>query len=73
MLEKESVFEYLGREKTQKMVMDIISLSFEHDCNPGEILEDIGERVGVCYYCHSSADEFCEGVCKTCYEKYFNL
>jgi recombinational DNA repair protein RecR len=69
MLEKESIFEYLGKEKTQKIVFDIINMSYQYDCNPGEILEDIGERVGICYYCKRPADEFCDGVCKKCYEK----
>jgi len=69
MLERESVFEYLGKEKTQNLVLDILKMSYRYDCNPGEILEDIGERVGLCYYCSKPADEFRDGICRKCYEK----
>ncbi len=68
MLEKQSVFEYLGKEKTRSLVHDIVNMSYQYDCNPGEILEDIGERVGICYYCLGSAEEFHDGICKKCYD-----
>lgn len=68
-LERESFFEHIGKERTQKIVLDILELSYEYDCNPGEILEDIGERVGICYYCNNPADEFRDGMCKGCHEK----
>lgn len=71
MLEKNSVFDFLGKEKTQNLVMDIIKMSRRYDCNPGEILENIGERVGICYYCLNPADKFQDGICKKCYEKHF--
>lgn len=69
MLEKQSVFECLGKEKTQKMAIDIINMSHQYDCNPGEILDNIGERVGVCFYCNGPADEFVDGVCKECHDR----
>jgi hypothetical protein len=69
-LEKESFFEFLGKEKTQSFVLSVIDASFEHDCNPHEILEDIGEHLGVCYCCRKPANEFVDGVCKQCYENY---
>lgn len=72
MLERESVFEYLGRKRTQEIVFEIIKMSHQYDCNPGEILEDIGERVGVCYYCNKPVDEFRDGICKECYEADFS-
>ena len=49
-LDKESIFEHLGRERTQNLALKILDLSFDHDCNPGEILEGIGDRVGVCIF-----------------------
>ncbi len=68
LMEEQSVFKLLGKEKTQILVRDIIELSDHYDCNPGEILEDIGERVGICYYCKKPADEFHDGLCKSCCE-----
>lgn len=68
LMEEQSVFKLLGKEKTQILVRDIIELSDHYDCNPGEILEDIGERVGICYYCKKPADEFHDGLCKACCE-----
>ncbi len=72
MMEERSVFKLLGKEETQALVIDIIKMSEQYDCNPGEILDDIGERVGVCYYCQNPADEFHDGICKSCYEKDFS-
>lgn len=71
-LEKESVFQFLGKEKTQNLVFDILKISYQYDCNPGEILEDIGGRIGICSCCQSIAEEFHDGVCKTCHEIYFS-
>ena len=71
-LEQESVFQLLGKEKTQNLIFDILKMSYQYDCNPGEILEDIGEQVGICYCCQSTADEFHDGICKTCHETDFS-
>jgi len=112
-MERESVFESLGREKSQKLVLDIIKMSNKHDCNSarpatliplnrgclnrymwcyynfgtticsvhnaqerlrdslnsGEILEDIGERLGICYYCLRPADVLNDGICKECQDE----
>ena len=68
-LDEKSVFALLGKEETQALVQEIISISHAYDCNSGEILEDMAERVGVCSYCLESADEFNDGVCQRCYKK----
>ena len=68
-MDESSVFDYLGKEKTQIFVGEILDLAFEYDCNPGEILEDIGKRLGVCYYCGRPADEFVGDICKQCNER----
>ena len=65
-LEKESVFDLLGKEKTQDLVVGILKVSRQYDCNPDEILDEMGERVGVCYYCQKGTDEFQSGLCKDC-------
>jgi len=51
------------------MVIEIIKMSHQYDCNPGEILENIGERLGICYFCLTPADEFHDGICKKCHEQ----
>ena len=63
-LDKESIFEHLGRERTQNLALKILDLSFDYDCSPGEILEGIGDRVSVCYMCRNRSDEFIDNVCK---------
>lgn len=70
-LEQESVFQFLGKEKTQKLIFDVLKVSNQYDCNPGEILEDIGEKIGICYCCQNTAEEFYNGICQTCHEKSF--
>ena len=72
MLDQYSVFDALGKEKTQSLVLEIIKISYQCDCNPGEILDGIGEHIGICHYCMNPADDFHDGVCKKCYEQDFS-
>ncbi len=67
-LDEKSVFALL-EEETQTLVQKIIKISYAYDCNPGEILEDMAERVGICSYCLERADEFHDGVCPRCYKR----
>ncbi len=67
LLEQEQVFAMLGKEETVHLIQKIIGLSFEYDCNPGEILENIGERFGICYCCAKAAPELKDGLCEKCY------
>ncbi|WP_141699109.1 hypothetical protein [Candidatus Thiosymbion oneisti] len=68
-LQRYSVFDALGKEKTQAMVIEIIKMSQQYDYNPGEILENMDERLGICHFCLSPADEFHDGICKKCHER----
>ena len=54
LMEQRSVFELMGRDADQQLVREIARLSRRYDCNPGEILDEIGERLGICYYCLSA-------------------
>ena len=70
-LEKFEVFKFLGKEKTQQLVVDIIRRADRDDCNPGEILEDIGPRLGICHYCLKPAEQFADdGICIDCKRKF---
>ncbi|MGB3767620.1 MAG: hypothetical protein WA947_13780 [Phormidesmis sp.] len=66
LLEKESVFEFWGKVKTQKLVRDIVRIGYDYDCNSGEILEDIGIRIGLCSCCRKPTEEFRNGLCQNC-------
>jgi recombinational DNA repair protein RecR len=66
LLEKEQIFEQIGREKTVTLVTEILRMSYGHDCNIGEVLEDIGERLGVCSSCGTVTWELKEGYCDQC-------
>ena len=69
--ELQSVFQTIGAEKTQSIVLKILQISNYYDCNAGEILNEIGEQLGVCYHCQQAANNFIDGVCQNCYETYF--
>ena len=69
-LDEESLFEHLGRERTQNITLNFLRFSMKHDCNPGEVLAGMGQRTGVCHYCTQAADEFVGDVCKECHERY---
>ena len=66
LLEKEQIFEQIGREKTVALVEAIVGMSYAHDCNIGEILEDIGERLGICSCCGTVTWELEDGYCDKC-------
>jgi hypothetical protein len=70
MLERYGVFEFLGEARTDALVMEIVRLGGYYDCNDGEMLHEIGERLGVCYACLNKAQDFKEGVCHTCREEW---
>ena len=71
MPELQILFETLGAEKTQDFILNILKVGRSYDCNNGEILDGLGVRVGVCYYCGKAASSFQEEVCQTCYENDF--
>jgi len=67
LLEREGVFRALGREKSRKLVITIVKkAASEYDCNYGEILEDIGERLKICQCCLKKTVELEDGLCKAC-------
>jgi hypothetical protein len=67
LLERENVFKTLGPDTTRRIAAEIVKLSDEYDCNAGEILDEIGPRIGLCYYCLKPATEFADwGGCTSC-------
>lgn len=67
MLDRYAVFEAIGPEKTQEIVLEMLKVyPYNYDCNTSEILEGLGERFGVCYNCRGPATEFRDGICVAC-------
>lgn len=51
-----------------------VMASCEYDCNPGEIMETMSKKYGICYCCwelitKSEADKDFNGMCKKCYDE----
>ena len=69
--ELQSVFQDIGIDKTQSLILKILQISDNYDCNSGEILDEIGEQFGICYCCKQRANTFIDGVCQSCYDTYF--
>jgi recombinational DNA repair protein RecR len=69
LLEERGVFATLGSEAAQRLALDITKLSRRYDCNPGEILDEIGERLGICRWCMTAKADLVDGVCVSCRDK----
>ncbi len=68
-LEVYGVYKHLGRPTSQELVREIVAASSDYDCNPGEILDAIGGRLGLCCSCLRSADLLRTGRCEDCRRK----
>jgi len=73
MPEFQSIFETMGKEKAQTFVLNLIKIANSYGCNPGEILNELGEQLSICYYCGQAADIHQKAVCQNCYETVFTL
>lgn len=68
MLHRAQVFDMLGREKSQQLLVEIVERACRYyDCNSGEILENYGAMFGLCASCLKQAEIFEFGLCKSCY------
>ena len=68
LLKEQNVFDYLGKEKTLKFLNRIRDIGWDNDCNNGEILDKIGEQLGVCYTCWEYGGNLEYGICEKCRE-----
>ena len=66
--EEMGILETIGKEKSHEFAMKLIKLGGRNDCNDGEILERIGERLEICYCCLEKKYDFEDGLCKECRE-----
>lgn len=60
------ILEAIGQEKARQFALEIIKIGRKYDCNDGEILNEIGEELGICYYCLKEVDDIEKGLCKEC-------
>jgi hypothetical protein len=67
LLNREQVFEFWGKERTQRIMLEMLSrATSEYDCNPGEVLEGHGTTLGLCYDCKLPADNVVDDLCQKC-------
>ncbi len=67
LLDREQVFTWLGKERTQRIVLEMLHRAMsEYDCNPGEVLEGHGAKLGLCHSCRSPADDVVDDLCQNC-------
>lgn len=63
------ILDTIGKERTYEFVMSLIKLGRHYDCNDFEILEDIGQELGICYHCLKENEELECGICPKCKEE----
>ena len=60
------ILEKIGEEKSYDFTLKLIELGRHYDCNTGEILEDIGYDLSICYYCLKKSKNLKHGLCEKC-------
>jgi hypothetical protein len=60
------IFEAVDKEKARKFAIELVKIGRDYDCNDGEVLEDIGEEIGICYCCLKETNDIEDGICKEC-------
>ena len=66
LLEERCVFRPRGPEAAQQLVLDRVKWSWNYDGNPGEILEEMGDRLEICLWCLSPGTDLLNGRCALC-------
>ena len=69
LLEERRFFADLEPDEICEFLSEIAKIGYNYDCNSGEILEGIGERLGICYCCMKPAESFEYGVCSSCLQE----
>jgi hypothetical protein len=60
----------IGKETTLAFVRKVVQIGENHDGNPGEILEGLGQ-FGLCYLCMKTSDVLRRGLCPPCASETF--
>ena len=64
--EEMGIFDILGKDRSREFVLKLIKIGRRYDCNNGEILDTIGEELGICSYCLGESNDFEDGLCMKC-------
>jgi recombinational DNA repair protein RecR len=69
-LRRYGVFELLGPEKTQQLVVEIAKRAEkQYDCQVGDMLENEGRLLGICWCCLSANGLQENGICQQCNDR----
>ena len=60
----------LPREEMQQLILRILTISTEYDCNKPEILEGLAIPFGLCRCCSRATEEFVGEMCPACIKAY---
>lgn len=66
LLQEYKVYDTLGKAETLRFLKEVRGITCEYDCNAGEVLDSIGEKLHVCYGCWEYVDDFQFGECTKC-------
>lgn len=67
LLDQHLLFQSLEGKRKAEIVREVVEVACrKYDCNSGEILEGLGERFGICYYCLQPADDLEDDQCRKC-------
>ena len=63
LLDENDIFKILGKKKTLEFLDAVRLIGCENDCNDGEILDVIGEKLKICYQCWEYSEKLQDGIC----------
>lgn len=63
LLKRKQIFDLIDLQESQQLILDIIKIGRNYDCNSGEIIEDFAEEFRICNYCLSTTHMFSETGC----------
>jgi hypothetical protein len=67
LLEREQIFEFLGKERSSQLLLEITRLAERrYDCRSYDILEGHTDKLAFCYLCLTLTDDLIDGRCKEC-------
>jgi hypothetical protein len=63
------IFKAISQKKKVTFLKEVLRTGADYDCNPGEILENLGDDIGICYCCSEESKTLKEGLCPECYSE----
>ncbi|MBS2039247.1 hypothetical protein JST97_29960 [bacterium] len=71
-LDRNGVFNQVDRGLVQKALLEVASYATEEqDCNPAQVLDELGPQFGLCYSCLKAHPQVSRGgLCAACLDKF---